>query len=83
MKTHEQNLISELLDAAKAAGADGADATLARGEGNSVDIRLGKVEAALHLLEVRLEEPAALGERRLEQRLAVQEEEVDKLTTRA
>ena len=46
MKTHEQNLISELLDAAKAAGADGADATLARGEGNSVDIRLGKVEAA-------------------------------------
>lgn len=45
MKTHEQNLISELLDAAKSAGADGADATLARGEGNSVDIRLGKVEA--------------------------------------
>ena len=41
-----QSLISELLDAAKAAGADGADAMLARGEGTSIDLRLGKVEAS-------------------------------------
>ena len=46
MKRTEQSLISELLDAAKSAGADGADAMLARGEGTSIDLRLGKVEAS-------------------------------------
>ena len=46
MTRTEQSLISELLDAATAAGADGADAMLARGEGTSVDLRLGKVEAS-------------------------------------
>ena len=46
MKNAEQSLISELLDAAKNAGADGADATLARGEGTSVSLRNGKVEAS-------------------------------------
>ena len=46
MTRTEQSLISELLDAAKSAGADGADAMLARGEGTSVDLRLGKVEAS-------------------------------------
>jgi len=46
MKRTEQSLIAELLDAAKAAGADGADAMLARGEGTSVELRLGKVEAS-------------------------------------
>ena len=46
MKNAEQSLISELLDAAKNAGADGADATLARGEGTSVSLRHGKVEAS-------------------------------------
>lgn len=46
MKNAQQSLISELLDAAKNAGADGADATLARGEGTSVSLRHGKVEAS-------------------------------------
>ena len=46
MKRTEQSLISELLDAAKSAGADGADAILSRGEGTSIDFRLGKVEAS-------------------------------------
>ena len=46
MKRTEQSLISELLDAAKSAGADGADAMLARGEGTSIDLRLGKIEAS-------------------------------------
>ena len=46
MTRTEQSLISELLDAANSAGADGADAMLARGEGTSVDLRLGKVEAS-------------------------------------
>lgn len=46
MKSNEQSLISELLDAAKSAGADGADAILARGEGTSVSLRHGKVESS-------------------------------------
>ncbi len=46
MKRTEQSLIAELLEAAKSAGADGADAMLARGEGTSIDLRLGKVEAS-------------------------------------
>jgi PmbA protein len=46
MKRTEQSLIAELLEAATAAGADGADAMLARGEGTSIDLRLGKVEAS-------------------------------------
>lgn len=45
-KRTDESVISELLDAAKAAGADGADATLARGEGSSVSLRNGKVEAS-------------------------------------
>lgn len=46
MTRTQESLIAELLDAAKAAGADGADAILVRGEGTSVDLRFGKVEAS-------------------------------------
>ena len=41
MSKLEEHLISELLDAAIAAGADGADAGVARSEGSSVSVRLG------------------------------------------
>jgi len=46
MSNVDQNLIAELLDAARTAGADGADAALARSEGTSVSVRLGKVESS-------------------------------------
>jgi PmbA protein len=46
MDTNHQNLIAQLLDAAQTAGADGADAMLARGQSNSISLRLGKVEAS-------------------------------------
>ena len=52
MSKLEEHLISELLDAAIAAGADGADAGVARSEGSSVSVRLGKVEASERAEEV-------------------------------
>ena len=45
METNHQTLIAQLLDAAKAAGANGADAMLARGQNTNVSLRLGNVEA--------------------------------------
>ena len=52
MSKLEEHLISELLDAAIAAGADGADAGVARSEGSSVSVRLGKVEASERAEEI-------------------------------
>ena len=52
MSIVETHLISELLDAAIAAGADGADAGVARSEGRSVSVRLGKVEASERAEEI-------------------------------
>ena len=52
MSNLEDHLISELLDAAMAAGADGADAGVARSDGSSVSVRLGKVEASERAEEV-------------------------------
>ena len=46
MSNDTETLISQLLDAARAAGADGADAGMSRSEGTSVTVRLGKVESA-------------------------------------
>ena len=46
METAHQSLIAQLLSAAKAAGADGADAMLARGQSTNVSLRLGNVEAS-------------------------------------
>ena len=46
MEQSYQKLIAELLDAAKSAGASGADAMLARGQSTSVSIRHGKVESS-------------------------------------
>ena len=46
MEKTYQTLIGQLLDAAKSAGASGADAMLARGQSTSVSIRHGKVESA-------------------------------------
>ena len=46
MEKNHQKLIEQLLDAAKAAGADGADAMLARGQSTNISLRLGKVEAS-------------------------------------
>ena len=46
MEQTYQTLIAELLDAAKSAGASGADAMLARGQSTSVSIRHGKVESS-------------------------------------
>ena len=46
MKTNQQTLIAQLLDAAKVAGADGADAMLARGHSTNISLRLGNVEAS-------------------------------------
>ena len=46
MSNDNETLISQLLDAARAAGADGADAGMSRSEGTSVTVRLGKVESA-------------------------------------
>ena len=46
MKTNHQTLIAQLLDAAKVAGADGADAMLARGHSTNISLRLGNVEAS-------------------------------------
>ncbi len=46
MKANHQKLIAQLLDAAKVAGADGADAMLARGHSTNVSLRLGNVEAS-------------------------------------
>ena len=46
METNNQTLLSHLLNAAKTAGADGADAMLARGHSSNITIRLGKVEAS-------------------------------------
>ena len=45
MKRDNQSLVSQILEAAKNAGADGADAMLTRGHNTSVTVRLGKVEA--------------------------------------
>ena len=41
-----ENRIGELLDAAKAAGADGANAVLASSRGTAVSVRLGKVQSS-------------------------------------
>ena len=46
MGKNTESLISQLLDAARAAGADGADAGMSRSEGTSVTVRLGKVESS-------------------------------------
>ena len=46
MEQSYQILISQLLDAAKTAGASGADAMLARGQSTSVSVRHGKVESS-------------------------------------
>ena len=46
MSKNTEALISQLLDAARAAGADGADAGMSRSEGTSVTVRLGKVESS-------------------------------------
>ena len=46
MEQSYQTLISQLLDAAKTAGASGADAMLARGQSTSVSVRHGKVESS-------------------------------------
>ena len=46
METNHQTLIAQLLDAAKVAGADSADAMLARGHSTNISLRLGKVEAS-------------------------------------
>ena len=46
MEKNHQKLIEQLLDAAKAAGADGADAMLARGQSTNISLRLGSVEAS-------------------------------------
>ncbi|MDP6219190.1 MAG: TldD/PmbA family protein [Alphaproteobacteria bacterium] len=46
MSKTTESLISQLLDAARAAGADGADAGMSRSEGTSVTVRLGKVESS-------------------------------------
>ena len=46
MSKNTESLISQLLDAARAAGADGADAGMSRSEGTSVTVRLGKVESS-------------------------------------
>ena len=46
MEQTYQTLIAELLDAAKSAGASGADAMLARGQSTSVSVRHGKVESS-------------------------------------
>lgn len=46
METNHQTLIAQLLDAAKVAGADGADAMLARGQSTNISLRLGNVEAS-------------------------------------
>ena len=46
METDNQTLLAQLLDAAKSAGADGADVMLARGQSTDVTLRLGKVEAS-------------------------------------
>ena len=45
MTNDKTKLMSALLDGAKKAGADGADAALATGEATSVSIRLGKTES--------------------------------------
>ncbi len=45
MEKFEENLVSLCLDAARAAGADGADITLAKGSGLSAQVRLGKTES--------------------------------------
>ena len=45
MEQTNQNLIEALLDGAKKAGADAADAALATGEALSVSVRLGKTES--------------------------------------
>ena len=58
-----QNLIAELLDAAKAAGADGADAGVSRSEGSSVSVRLGKVEASERAEEVNAALRVFVGQR--------------------
>ena len=46
MSKNTESLISQLLDAAQAAGADGADAGMSRSEGTSVTVRLGRVESS-------------------------------------
>ena len=46
MEKNHQTLIEELLVAANTAGADGADAMLARGQSTNISLRLGRVEAS-------------------------------------
>ena len=46
MENNHQTLIAQLLDAAKVAGADCADAMLARGHSTNITLRLGNVEAS-------------------------------------
>ena len=46
METNHQTLIAQLLESAKVAGADGADAMLARGHSTNISLRLGNVEAS-------------------------------------
>ncbi|MEK9854296.1 MAG: DNA gyrase modulator, partial [Rhodobiaceae bacterium] len=63
MSTVDEHLISELLDAARSAGADGADAGVARSEGTSVSVRLGKVESSERSEEVEAALRVFVGQR--------------------
>ena len=63
MSTVDEQLISELLDAARSAGADGADAGVARSEGTSVSVRLGKVESSERSEEVEAALRVFVGQR--------------------
>ena len=46
MLEQDQDIISKALSAAKQAGADGADVSFIKGDGQDVQVRLGKVESA-------------------------------------
>ena len=63
MSSVDEHLISELLDAARSAGADGADAGVARSEGTSVSVRLGKVESSERSEEVEAALRVFVGQR--------------------
>ena len=63
MSNVDTQLISQLLDAARAAGADGADAGVARSEGSSVSVRLGKVESSERSEEVNAALRVFVGQR--------------------
>ncbi len=46
MMTDETEIVTRVLDAARQAGAEGADVTFIRGQGHDVQVRLGKIESA-------------------------------------